>query len=583
MNVGDLADVLGDKAVCESCRLNFRLTSNAYIVCAECPKEAGRICLCVKCFANGVEFGTHLRTHKYYVVPRIGNEFRGRQLSTSTGFAGSSPANPRQREYQEPYPSKSPRFPGGIPPVGGGTVPHLRLKLNKREIVGLMGVIGGAGTSEKHPLHLERIIQQCANIGGANLRHISEGQVEKCINNISNYFNSTMQQKSTSSPSPTPRDSDADAVTTGDHSPAASDTNSFPAPSSPDGKFNSPSPEPDPATNQASLTVLPHLAGGRGKLKEIPDINEFLKCSVYRDEFENDWNPDAESLIAELISANQTDKLPNMNDPETERHGRIMMAYHQLVTERERRKNILVHPHDRPSFMYNVGANFAEYQSTCKRRKTEEKLIFERLKIFAPAIDETADEVLSRMATGLSREFKLQKELDMRTDRRLKGCGDEKDYQRYLQVEKVRRDTMKRCNANTAYVYTDNATLSRSQMMPLDGGSASSTWTAGSLPHYEELPTADRAKCESLGVAPMHFEAVQALLTDIVQRMPEGSPRLRPEDVIDLIDDRIIGAISRQHQNAWHRVDAEHLKRIRKKKQDLVVHILHRLYSPKPP
>ncbi|KAF4704940.1 hypothetical protein FOZ63_013074, partial [Perkinsus olseni] len=65
MNVDDLPDILGDKAICESCRLSFRLTSNVYIVCAECPKEAGRVCLCVKCFANGVEFGNHLRTHKY--------------------------------------------------------------------------------------------------------------------------------------------------------------------------------------------------------------------------------------------------------------------------------------------------------------------------------------------------------------------------------------------------------------------------------------------------------------------------------------------------------------------------------------
>ncbi|EER16834.1 hypothetical protein Pmar_PMAR011348 [Perkinsus marinus ATCC 50983] len=62
----------------------------------------------------------------------------------------------------------------------------VRLKLNKREIVGLMGVTGGSAKLGKHPLHLERIIHQCAQIGGANLKHISEGQVEKCVNNISN-------------------------------------------------------------------------------------------------------------------------------------------------------------------------------------------------------------------------------------------------------------------------------------------------------------------------------------------------------------------------------------------------------------
>ncbi|KAF4693102.1 hypothetical protein FOZ60_011886 [Perkinsus olseni] len=529
MNVDDLPDILGDKAICESCRLSFRLTSNVYIVCAECPKEAGRVCLCVKCFANGVEFGNHLRTHKYYVVPRIGHDNRGKQhagASAATGLSSSSsssPASMRQRDSQDStLPPKSPKVPGGVPPVGGGTVPHLRLKLNKREIVGLMGVTGGSGKAGKHPLHLERIIHQCAQIGGANLRHISEGQVEKCINNISNYFNATMQHKFPSSPSPTPRDSDPEVVTTGDHSPAASDTNSFPGPSSPEGKVTSPSPEPDPVTNQATLTVVPHLPGGRGKIKDIPDINEFLKCSVYRDEFENDWNPDAESLVAELLSENQTDKLPDMNDPETAKHGRIMMAYHQLVTERERRKNLLVHPHDRPSFIYNIGANFGEYQSSCKRRRTDEKLIFERLKIFAPATDETADEVLSRMASGLSHEFRLREEMDNRTDRRLRGCGDEKEYQRYLHVEKVRRDTMKRCGASSAYVYTDNAALSRSQMSPLDGGSVSANWTASALPYYDQLPTADRSKCESLGIAPMHFEAVQALLTDIVQRMPPG-------------------------------------------------------------
>ncbi|EER16833.1 hypothetical protein Pmar_PMAR011347 [Perkinsus marinus ATCC 50983] len=247
-----------------------------------------------------------------------------------------------------------------------------------------------------------------------------------------------MQHKFPSSPSPTPRDSDVEIVTTGDHSPAASDTNSLPAPTSPEAKATSPSPEPDPVTNQATLTVVPHLPGGRGKIKDIPDINEFLK-----DEFENDWNPDAESLVAELMSDNQTDKLPDMNDAETARNGRIMMAYHQLVTERERRKNLLVHPRDRPSFLYNVGANFNEYQASCKRRKTDEKLIFERLKIFAPAIDETADEVLSRLASGICHEVKLREEMDSRIDRRVRGCGDQKEYQRYLQVEKARRDAMK--------------------------------------------------------------------------------------------------------------------------------------------
>lgn len=63
----------------------------------------------------------------------------------------------------------------------------------------------------------------------------------------------------------------------------------------------------------------------------LPLSLSVIRYSVYRDEFENDWNPDAESLVAELMSDNQTDKLPDMNDAETARNGRIMMAYHQLV------------------------------------------------------------------------------------------------------------------------------------------------------------------------------------------------------------------------------------------------------------
>ena len=200
-----------------------------------------------------------------------------------------------------------------------------------------------------------------------------------------------------------------------------------------------------------------------------------------RKEFEYDFLPEAEVLLADA-------------HPEKVDHLLIdaLHAYNEALDERQRRRDVLV-----AMGMVSV-KDFVP-----KKRKLEEKEIYEKLRIFVrPAKELGGLGVLESLATGLANERKLRNQLNRLNLLRRNGVTDEKNGE-IFDIDIKRREVMSGPN-KAIYVYHAESEKNKK-----------TNFEISSMTGAEFLSPEDKSMAERTGVTPQHFECVRRVFKEL--------------------------------------------------------------------
>jgi hypothetical protein len=384
---------------CDACGIQLK-KSSTFIRCAECSSPI--IDLCIHCFANGAEFGTHMRHHGYAVVS-----------------ARSSQILRQSRPISKLSIRSLLRFMEMVESKGSFNFSELEKTLN---------VIPGDG--EK--LYLELI-----------------AMLSSCDESISS-------------------------------------------------RVSTPSEDPCP----------PDSGGGPANF------------NILRDEFEHEYVPEAETLLAAVSLGTNISGLESLFE-----------GYNGILDERERRRKFLKSA--------NL-LNLRDYYNVVKKRKTDEREMFEKLRMFIRPVYGNGGQLsflenLSSVLTTRKRQIDRIKRLA--TLRRL-GVGSEFTEASQFDSDRKKRSeiTTKRSKAWTQLPPVATGTVSEKREV------MSAEQAIKALPGGTFLTSpGDLEICIDLCISPQHFLVIRSAIESISKTRNEISD----EDLACIIQDGVFGTTRR--------------------------------------
>ena len=323
-----------------------------------------------------------------------------------------------------------------------------------------------------------------------------------------------------------------------------------------------------------------------------------------RGEFEYDFLPEAEVLLADADPVSDDIKMEGTElntEPSAPTVTHLLPgalhAYNSVLDERERRRQFLVSMLHLKDFVP-------------KRRKVDEREIFERLRIFVrPAATLGGSrEVLESLATGLASERKQRESLakfnawrrngvsnetegdllaydtKKRADAQIKWLKRETSFdEERAENEMELRDDLSASNNSSAPPVSRIMEISPIKSTPIGSppflhnplvsiadGSASknrkySLWATESLPGSDRISTADLAVCEKTGVAPQHFIVIRLVLLKLKELMAVGGflpSATCPPEAYTVVRESVIGTIWNAQGKKIPADSGDHLKKL---------------------
>lgn len=389
---------------CDACGLQLR-KSSVFVRCAECCSPV--VDLCTHCFANGAEFGAHLRSHPYVVV-----NARSSQL-----MRHSKPIS----------------------------------KLDIRELLRCMKSVERKGSLNFAEL------EKNLNI---------DGDGERLYLDLVSMFSSCDEQLRTTLPE---SDQSGDAESS--------------------------------------------LSGGPANF------------NVLRDEFEHDYVPEAETLLAAVHIGK--------NEPDHETLTSLFEGYNGILDERERRKKFL-----KSSNLVNL----KEFYNVLRKRKTDEKEMFEKLRIFIrPVLSATNSPSstlawLETLALTLTSRKRLMDRLKRLAQLKRHGIRFEAAEGSQFDTDRKKRGDLIARRGGKIWTALPS--------VPVDGkrDPLSPEQALGMLYGSELLRTREAVDaCIELQIAPQHFLVLQSAVHAILKSRSD----VTDECLAGVIQDGVFGTIRR--------------------------------------
>ena len=401
LNTSPSSSSSGTVLICDACGIQLK-RSSIFVRCAECTSPV--VDLCVHCFANGADFGSHARSHAYTVV-----NGRSSQLL-------------RQSR-----------------PV---------CKLDIRSLLRFMETVEAKGSFNFS--ELERTL------------NVVPGDGEKLYLELIAMLSSCDEQLiSTTQSSSEPTQADLDNT----------------------------------------------LGGGPANF------------NVLRDEFEHEYVPEAETLLAAASVNADVQELESLFE-----------GYNGILDERERRRKVLKNA--------NL-LNLKEYYSVLKKRKTDEREMFEKLRMFVRPIGSNPFQFLENLATVLTqrkRQMERVKRLAL-----LKVNGLRSEFTEAVQFDTDRKKraelVSKKSSAGKIWTAIPNIAIGGEKREVLTPQQAVLMLPAGEMLDSEEAVQ----MCVELLVAPQHYLVTRAAVFAVLRR--RGS--VEDNEIASIITDGVFGTIRR--------------------------------------
>jgi hypothetical protein len=400
LNTSPSSSSTGTILLCDACGIQLR-RSAIFIRCAECTSPV--VDLCVHCFGNGAEFGSHFRHHAYTVVSgRLSQLLRQSRPVCKLDIRGLL------------------RFMEAVEAKGSFNFSELEKTLN---------VLPGDG--EKLYLELIAMLSSCD------------------------------EQLIASSQSSEPSQADLDNT----------------------------------------------MGGGPANF------------NVLRDEFEHEYVPEAETLLAAVSASADPAELESLFE-----------GYNGTLDERERRRKV----------MKNANMlNLKEYYSVLKRRKTDERDMFEKLRMFVRPVGQSPFAFLESLATVLT----LRKRQMERVKRlaQLKQNGIRSELAEAVQFDSDRKKRAEIISKKSKKIWTALPPV-------LNGGMVEKKDPISAEEAVRLLPTVDMldsaeavAICVELLIAPQHYLVTRAAVLTILKKREN----IEDSALFGVIQEAVFGTIRR--------------------------------------
>jgi len=442
---------------CDACNVVIRKNSH-FIRCADC--QSPFIDLCVSCFSNGAEFGSHKRTHRYAVLKNKLGSKKFSKINLHDFFS----------------------FLIGVEEKG-----CLNYSVFNKMVLG--GVEdGGSATATR------------GRASGRGVRSTTPS-VDAPVS----------VPTSTTANAPIMQNNDAEKIYLGLISLLTHCREEFLVDVS--GESNS--------SNGSAV------GGGPGNF------------NVLRDEFEYDYLPEAETVIAAMNP-------PNMDEPISAEFAAVFEAYNGILDERERRKKVIV-----SSNLISV-REFSN-SSTQKKRKTDEKDIFEKTRIFVRPVlaGEGGDGVLKfleNFASFLTTRKRLLDRLKRLLILRKSGIVYEDSTAVQFDIDRKKRGDL--C-ARTGSAGTGGQRI-WTCIPSLPSGGETGAGTGGpkmtAIEAFRMLPGSDLVThpesiqlCLDYFISPQHFHVVELAVKELLR----ADPKRNDQDMMGIIKEGMIGTTRR--------------------------------------
>ena len=231
--------------------------------------------------------------------------------------------------------------------------------------------------------------------------------------------------------------------------------------------------------------------------------------NVLRDEFEHEYVPEAETLLA-AVSLGDSSNLESLFE-----------GYNGILDERERRRKILKNA---------KLVNLKEYYNVLKKRKTDEREMFEKLRMFIRPVIASGNQLsflenLSSILTARKRQIDRIKRLAT-----LKKHGLFSEFAEAIQFDSDRKKRSEINAKKSSKAWTPAGADKKDSLTPEQ---AIRALPGGSL---LESP-GDVDMCIDLCISPQHFFVIQAMV--------KARGNAADEVLIDSIQDGVFGAIRR--------------------------------------